>query len=120
MAAFAATGVIFSAAYVLWMFQRVNYGPVTNEKNQALRDLTPREWAVLVPIIAIVILMGVVPNLFLRPIEPAVDRMLRQMHVTVPIRAQAIEPSIAHRPSAIVGTPSIAHRLSPIAQELPR
>ena len=52
-AAFAATGVILSAVYMLWMFQRVNYGPVTNEKNAALPDLTPREWAVLVPIVAL-------------------------------------------------------------------
>ena len=53
MAAFAATGVILSATYMLWMFQRVNYGPVTNEKNARLPDLQPREWAVLVPIIAL-------------------------------------------------------------------
>ena len=44
-AAVAATGVILSATYMLWMFQRVNYGPVTNEKNAALPDLRPREWA---------------------------------------------------------------------------
>ena len=44
LAAFAATGVILSAVYMLWMFQRVNYGPVTNEKNERLPDLTPREW----------------------------------------------------------------------------
>ena len=45
LAAFAATGVILSATYMLWMFQRVNYGPVTNEKNASLPDLSPREWA---------------------------------------------------------------------------
>ena len=44
MAAFAATGVILSATYMLWMFQRVNYGPITNEKNARLVDLRPREW----------------------------------------------------------------------------
>ena len=38
---------------MLWMFQRVNYGPVTNEKNAQLRDLAPREWAVLVPVVAL-------------------------------------------------------------------
>jgi NADH-quinone oxidoreductase subunit M len=91
LAAFAATGVILSAAYMLWMFQRVNYGPVSNEKNAALADLRPREWAVIVPIIALAILMGVVPNLFLRPIEPSVERMLNQASrgVTTPVTAQA-------------------------------
>src|SRR5215217_796113 len=68
-AAFAATGVILSATYMLWMFQRVNYGPVT-EKNAAMPDLEPREWALLVPVIAMTILMGVLPNLFLKPMGP--------------------------------------------------
>jgi len=77
MAAFAATGVILSATYMLWMFQRVNYGPVA-EKNAALPDLKPREWALVVPIIAVIVLMGVLPNLFLRPMAPSVERMLTQ------------------------------------------
>jgi NADH-quinone oxidoreductase subunit M len=92
MAAFAATGVILSATYMLWMFQRVNYGPVTNEKNERLPDLTPREWVVIVPIIALAVVMGVFPNIFLRPIEPAVDRMLNQVHQSVPVRIQARAP----------------------------
>jgi NADH-quinone oxidoreductase subunit M len=88
-AAFAATGVILSATYMLWMFQRVNYGPVTNEKNASLADLQPREWLVIVPIIAVAVLMGVVPNLFLRPIEPSVERILNQYHHGAPARIQA-------------------------------
>src|SRR5215471_14598004 len=79
MAAFAATGVILSATYMLWMFQRVNYGTVTNEKNARLVDLRPREWLVIVPIIAMAVLMGVLPNLFLKPMEPSVQRMLNQV-----------------------------------------
>jgi len=89
MAAFAATGVILSATYMLWMFQRVNYGSITDEKNAALSDLTPREWTVLVPIVAMTVLMGVLPNLFLRPMEPSVERMLNQVRqgAAVPVRA---------------------------------
>jgi NADH-quinone oxidoreductase subunit M len=71
--------VILSATYMLRMFQRVNYGPVENEKNVRLPDLLPREWAVVAPIIAAAILMGVLPNLFLKPIEPAVDRLVNQV-----------------------------------------
>ena len=48
-AAVAATGVILSAVYMLWMFQRVNYGAVTNPKNEGLQDLSTREWGVLGP-----------------------------------------------------------------------
>ena len=79
LAAVAATGVILSAVYMLWMFQRVNYGEVRQEENARLRDLSPREWAVLVPIVAVIVLMGVLPNLFLRPIAPSVDRALVRM-----------------------------------------
>jgi len=87
-AAFAATGVILSAAYMLWMFQRVNYGEVS-EKNATLPDLKPREWAILVPVIAMTILMGVLPNLFLQPMAPSVERMLTQMRRGTQIRVQA-------------------------------
>jgi NADH-quinone oxidoreductase subunit M len=89
MASFAATGVILSAVYMLWMFQRVNYGPVSNEKNARLSDLSVREWAVLVPVVALAILMGVLPNLFLRPIGPSVERMLDQVHQGAPARIEA-------------------------------
>jgi NADH-quinone oxidoreductase subunit M len=89
VAAFAATGVVLSATYMLWMFQRVNYGPVTNDKNSRLPDLTTREWIILVPIVAMTVLMGVFPNLFLRPIEPSVERMLTQARRGVQIQADA-------------------------------
>jgi NADH-quinone oxidoreductase subunit M len=87
-AAFAATGVILSAVYMLWLFQRVNYGPVTNQKNAALADLSPREWAVLAPIVALVVLMGVVPNLFLRPIEPSVQKIVNRVQEAAPAEIQ--------------------------------
>jgi NADH-quinone oxidoreductase subunit M len=93
MAAFAATGVILSATYMLWMFQRVNYGPVTNEKNASLPDLGTREWFVVAPIVAATVLMGVVPNLFLRSIEPAVERLIDQVHQRVPARAESGRPN---------------------------
>ena len=71
---FAATGVILSAVYMLWMFQRVNYGPVTNEKNATLPDLSRASGRAACPLVALAIVMGVFPNLFLQPMEPAVER----------------------------------------------
>jgi NADH-quinone oxidoreductase subunit M len=76
---FAASGVILSAVYMLWMFQRVNYGEVTNEKNRNLPDLSTREWALMIPTIAIAVLMGVAPGLFLKPMEPSVLRVLERI-----------------------------------------
>jgi NADH-quinone oxidoreductase subunit M len=88
LAAFAASGVILSATYMLWMFQRVNYGPVTNEKNASLPDLKPREWIIIVPIIAAIVVMGVFPNLFLRPIGPSAERLIKHMHENSTVRVQ--------------------------------
>ena len=77
--AVAATGVILSAVYMLWMFQRVNYGPQTNPKNRGLRDLSPREWAVIAPVCVMAVVMGVVPSFFLRPMEPAVRKNVQSV-----------------------------------------
>jgi NADH-quinone oxidoreductase subunit M len=79
LAAVAATGVILSAVYMLWMFQRVNYGEVTNAHNRSLPDLTPREWTMMVPTVAMCIVMGVFPGVFLRPMEPAVKRTIERV-----------------------------------------
>jgi NADH-quinone oxidoreductase subunit M len=89
LAAFAASGVILSAVYMLWMVQRVYYGEVTNEKNRALPDLTPREWVIVTPVVAMTILMGVLPNVFLRPMGPAVEKVVERMAQQTDMSAQA-------------------------------
>jgi NADH-quinone oxidoreductase subunit M len=76
MAVFATSGVILSAVYMLWMFQRVNYGQITNEKNRTLPDLSPREWALMIPTIAVAIFMGVFPGIFLKTMEPSVIKVI--------------------------------------------
>src|SRR5262245_23209208 len=86
-AAFAATGVILSAVYMLWMFQRVNYGPVT-EKNRDLPDLTPREWALMVPTVAMAIIMGVAPGFFLHPMEASVTQVIERVTSQEPRRVE--------------------------------
>ncbi len=66
----AGLGVILSAVYMLWMFQRVYYGEITNEHNREMPDLSFREWAIVGPLAAAAIFMGVFPNVFLKPMEP--------------------------------------------------
>jgi NADH-quinone oxidoreductase subunit M len=96
--AVAATGVILSAIYMLWMFQRVNYGPVSNPKNRGLRDLSVREWFVIGPVCAVAIFMGVVPGVFLRPMEPAVRRMVeRVVGSSAPVNAKVRERAASER-----------------------
>jgi NADH-quinone oxidoreductase subunit M len=86
-AAFAAIGVILSSVYMLWMFQRVHYGDVTNEKNRRLPDLSPREWALMVPTIAMAVLMGVFPSAFLKPMEASVVRTIDRVTSAIPAAA---------------------------------
>jgi NADH-quinone oxidoreductase subunit M len=108
LAAFAASGVILSAVYMLWMFQRVNYGPVTNEKNRSLPDLTPREWALLVPTIAMAILMGVLPAIFLRPMEPSINKVIDRVTGARPARvSREVAPAV---PAGVipVGNPGLS------------
>jgi NADH-quinone oxidoreductase subunit M len=72
----AATGVIWSACYLLWMYQRVFFGKVTHEVNNHLPDLSGFEQAALWPAAAVALIMGVAPLVWLRAIDPAVQTAL--------------------------------------------
>lgn len=72
----AAVGVILSAVYMLAMFQRVMFGPVTNKKNLDLPDLRPREWAYFLPILVLIFWIGVYPSTFLKPVQPAIEQTI--------------------------------------------
>ncbi|MEL7317270.1 MAG: NADH-quinone oxidoreductase subunit M [Pseudomonadota bacterium] len=63
------TGIILGAAYMLYLYRRVAFGPEKNEDAQAMVDITPREWVMMVPIAAVVMWMGVYPESFLAPMR---------------------------------------------------
>ena len=67
----ATTGVIFAAAYLLWALQRIIFNRLGHEENASLKDLSPRELAVLLPLVAAIIWMGLAPGPVLRRMEPA-------------------------------------------------
>lgn len=71
-----ATGVIWSACYLLWMYQRVFFGKIGNPRNSALPDLLPYEKAALWPTTVMALAMGVAPLLWIRAIDPAVKLAL--------------------------------------------
>jgi NADH-quinone oxidoreductase subunit M len=72
-AAIATTGVIFAAAYLLWALQRIIYHQVDKPENERLPDLTRREYAILVPVILLILWVGVYPKPFLTRIERSVE-----------------------------------------------
>ena len=70
---FAATGVILAAIYMLHAVLKTFWGPLKNEKNENLKDLSGREKWILAPLIFLVFWIGVVPNFFLHPMEASVN-----------------------------------------------
>jgi NADH-quinone oxidoreductase subunit M len=79
LAAAAATGIIFAAVYLLWMYQRVIFGEVVHEANRRLPDLTPREWAVVVPVVLFIVWIGVYPTPFTGPTEATLEALVAQV-----------------------------------------
>ncbi|PYV71299.1 MAG: Fe-S-binding domain-containing protein [Acidobacteria bacterium] len=73
-----ATGVIWSACYLLWMYQRVFFGQVKHEENNSLPDLDLRERVALWPAAVVALVMGVAPLWWLNAIDPAVHNVLAQ------------------------------------------
>ena len=76
VAALATTGIILSAAYMLWLYRRVIFGALTKDDLRLIRDLRPHEIGAFAPLALIVLLMGIYPALFLDPMAAAVERVL--------------------------------------------
>ena len=74
-AAFATSGVVLAAAYLLWLYQRTMLGKITNPKNEGLKDLNFREWAIFVPIIALCFAIGLYP----KPMFDILDKPVAQI-----------------------------------------
>src|SRR5210317_1714191 len=78
-AVFATTGVILAAVYMLWMFQRVMMGKITNPKNENLKDLSAREVIIMLPLVLIIFWIGLYPNTFLEKMNPSIDNLINQV-----------------------------------------
>jgi NADH-quinone oxidoreductase subunit M len=78
-AVFAATGVIFAAVYMLWMFQRVMFGELKNPANKDIKDLSAREVILMLPLLLFVFWIGIYPNIFFEKMSPALEQLLVQV-----------------------------------------
>ncbi len=75
---FASSGVILSAYYMLWMVQRVFFGPLNNDKNKNLKDLSYREMIVLVPFIIAVFWIGIYPKPYMNKMHKSVEYYINE------------------------------------------
>jgi NADH-quinone oxidoreductase subunit M len=79
LAAVATAGIIFAAVYLLWMYQRVIFGEITHEENRTLTDMSPREWALMAPVLLFIVWIGVYPIAFTGTMEATVDALIAQV-----------------------------------------
>jgi NADH-quinone oxidoreductase subunit M len=93
--AWAVPGVVLAAAYLLWLYQRVFFGTITNPKNEKLHDLTPREVLTFVPLLIMAFWIGLYPKPFFQILEQPVNQIVdnvRNPRAVGPVNA-SIEPT---------------------------
>jgi NADH-quinone oxidoreductase subunit M len=81
LAIISASGVILAAVYLLWMVQKLLFGPLQDPANEALEDVRPREVVVLVPFAVMAVVLGLAPSFITKKFEPAVAGFVQQIHV---------------------------------------
>src|SRR5450755_1352796 len=85
--AWAVPGVVLAAAYLLWLYQRVFFGTVTNPKNEGLQDLTPREVATFVPLLILAFWIGLYPKPFFQILQQPVNHTISMARPDYPLPA---------------------------------
>jgi NADH-quinone oxidoreductase subunit M len=106
-AAFAASGVVLGAAYMLYLYQRTMFGKVENPKNEALPDLSHREFATFAPLLILAVWMGLYPSPFLRRLETSVQHIVAR-----------VSPQYAANSGADCATPAVPGAANPAAKFL--
>src|SRR6266404_4832356 len=89
-AGWAALGIILNAGYMLWLYQRMFFGEIENDKNKLLPDLSLREWAYMLPLVVMSLWIGIYPGPFLRYIERPVNAIVKQIRPNYPIPGQPV------------------------------
>jgi NADH-quinone oxidoreductase subunit M len=102
-AAWAVAGVILAAAYLLWLYQRVFFGPVTNPKNEKLHDLTPREMLTFAPLVIAAFWIGLYPKPFFQILEQPVNQIVQTVRPGYPTSG-AVNASVQPAPAADAAT----------------
>jgi NADH-quinone oxidoreductase subunit M len=105
-AAWAVPGVILGAAYLLWLYQRVYFGPVTNPKNEKLLDLSVREVFVFAPLLVMAFWIGLYPKPFFQILEQPVNHLVVTARPGYPLKSA---------PTVMEATTPEEHKTEPAA-----
>ncbi len=89
VAFFATTGMILGATYMLYLYRRVIFGVITRADVRAMLDLSWREVAIFAPMIVLVLWMGIYPNSFLKPMQPALAKVMERVQLSLHENAAA-------------------------------
>src|SRR3989449_4359252 len=108
-AAFAASGVVLGAAYMLYLYQRTMFGKIDNPKNEHLHDLNHREFMTFAPLLVLAVWMGLYPAPFLRRLETSVQQIIARVNSQYPQPTASLTP----------GTPVPATNTGPSAAVTP-
>ncbi len=84
VAFFATTGVVLGAAYMLWLYRRVVFGPVANDEVASMHEINGRELALFIPLILLTIWLGLYPKPYFSAMEPSVAQLIKQVSITAP------------------------------------
>jgi NADH-quinone oxidoreductase subunit M len=94
-AAFAASGVVLGAAYMLYLYQRTMFGKIENPKNEHLLDLNHREFATFAPLLVLAVWMGLYPSPFLRRLESSVNHIINRVNTDYALACGGGAPAAA-------------------------
>jgi NADH-quinone oxidoreductase subunit M len=93
-AAFAASGVVLGAAYMLYLYQRTMFGKVENPKNERLADLNNREFATFVPLLILAVWIGLYPAPFIRRLDTSVQRIVARVSPQYAVPTASASPAL--------------------------
>src|SRR5690349_1161756 len=103
-AAFAASGIVLGAAYMLYLYQRTMFGKIENPKNERLLDLSHREFATFAPLLILAVWMGLYPSPFLRRLDPSVQHVIARVSPQYAQKSAADCTTSPPRPEAIAAS----------------
>jgi NADH-quinone oxidoreductase subunit M len=96
VALIATSGVIFSAAYALWLYRRVVFGDLIKESLKTIKDMTAREKAIFAPLVFMTLLLGVYPALVTDIIGPSVEALIHNYELALADAPGATQVAASH------------------------